>query len=490
MNEPTRSGGIVPSGFFALRTPLLPFDDLLDWSADLEAPVASHDPKRLEEALAADRVRLRNRLRDVVARPEVREALFVASPDLEDRLQVWLRNPDSDAGQKMERALVRYFARMAGRATPFGLFAGCSVGMLGPTTRLTLVERGRYRRHTRLDMDYVVALTEALVREPGLRASLAFQPNTSLYCANGRVRYAEVRRNGKGWTHHRVALESSDYLDATLKRACQGARPEVLAATLVETDPEASREEAAEYVGELIDNQVLVSELAPSVTGPEPIHGLVARLRERTPDWGQCLGQTRAALEALDDAGVGVAPECYRDIAQQLTGLARQRSGPRGDPEAARRGQQPPHGEQGHEATDQQGVGPRIEAAIQPHDASEFLRVGGAVSHIQHGTKRGGTQDARAQQEEGCAAPQVRPQHAVEAARPQQIKLLFQGERPSVAQRGQSGLMKCRPVRHVAGGHHHFPAEDGLVLGPEKHGGEVAPEQHGEKRRHEPQGAS
>jgi thiopeptide-type bacteriocin biosynthesis protein len=321
MNEPTRSCSIVPSGFFALRTPLLPFDDLLAWSAGLGAPVAGDDPDRLEQALAADRGRLRSRLRAVVARPEVREALFVASPDLEERLDAWLHNPDSDAGQKMQRALVRYFVRMAGRATPFGLFAGCSVGMLGPTTRLTLVERGRYRRHTRLDMDYVVALTEALVREPGLRASLAFQPNTSLYWANGRVRYAEVRRNGKGWTHHRVALESSDYLDATLKRACQGARPEVLAATLVETDPEASREEAAEYVGELIDNQVLVSELAPSVTGPEPIHGLVACLRERTPDWGQCLEQTRAALEAFDDAGVGVAPECYRDIAQQLADL-------------------------------------------------------------------------------------------------------------------------------------------------------------------------
>jgi thiopeptide-type bacteriocin biosynthesis protein len=341
MNEPTRSGGIVPSGFFALRTPLLPFDDLLDWSADLEAPVASHDPKRLEEALAADRVRLRNRLRDVVARPEVREALFVASPDLEDRLQVWLRNPDSDAGQKMERALVRYFARMAGRATPFGLFAGCSVGTLGPATRLTLAERRRYRRHTRLDMDYVVALTEALVREPGLRASLAFQPNTSLYCANGRVRYAEVRRNGKGWTHHRVALEASDYLDATLERARGGARPAALAATLVETDPAAAPEEAAEYVGELIDNQVLVSELAPRVTGPEPLHGLAERLCEKgvgsrlperpegcfaqtTPDpffRGQRLERTQALLAALDDDGVGVAPERYRDIAQQLAHL-------------------------------------------------------------------------------------------------------------------------------------------------------------------------
>jgi hypothetical protein len=319
MNE--QHAGFTPAGFFALRTPLLPFDELLAWGKDLQAPAALADPLRLEEALAADRARLRHRLRSVINRPEVREALFVASPDLDERLPVWLDEPDSKAGQKMERALVRYFARMAGRATPFGLFAGCSVGTLAATTRLALAERGRYRRHTRLDMDYVVALTAALAGDSVLRPALAFRPNTSLYRANGRVRYCEVRRNGKGWTHHRIALEPSDYLEATLERAGPGARPEALAATLLATDPEAAPEEAAEYVGELISSQVLVSELAPPVTGPEPIPGLAARLRGPAADKGQRLAQTQSALEAIDAAGIGFAPGRYRDVARQLASL-------------------------------------------------------------------------------------------------------------------------------------------------------------------------
>jgi thiopeptide-type bacteriocin biosynthesis protein len=320
MNE--HRADYTPSGFFALRTPLLPFDELLAWGEELQAPAVLADPARLEAALAADRARLRQHLRAAIERPEVREALFVASPDLEERLPVWLREPDGEAGQKMERALVRYFARMAGRATPFGLFAGCSVGTIGRASRLALAERGRYRRHTRLDMDYVVALTEALAREPELRRTLAFHPNTTLYRANGRVRYAEARRNGKGWTHHRVALEASDYLEATLQRARPGARPEALAAVLLETDPQASPEEAAEYIGELIDNQVLVSELAPPVTGPEPIHGLAARLSELAADKGQRLQETQATLEAIDAAGIGIAPARYRDIARQLADLS------------------------------------------------------------------------------------------------------------------------------------------------------------------------
>ncbi len=35
-------------------------------------------------------------------------------------------------------ALVRYFLRMAGRATPFGLFAGCTVGTIDGETRLAI----------------------------------------------------------------------------------------------------------------------------------------------------------------------------------------------------------------------------------------------------------------------------------------------------------------------------------------------------------------
>ena len=93
MSEQARSGDITPSGFFAWRTPLLPFDELLAWSDGLEAPTAGEDLERREAACAADRARLVSRLRATVTRPEVREALFLASPSLEERLDLWLRGP-------------------------------------------------------------------------------------------------------------------------------------------------------------------------------------------------------------------------------------------------------------------------------------------------------------------------------------------------------------------------------------------------------------
>src|SRR5687768_921054 len=156
---PVTKPRFAASGFFAFRTPLLPVEDIIALGAELTAPAAGQEDD--EASLAADRDRIRRRLRELVLRPEVREAIFVASPSLDESMSAWLEQPDSERGQKVERTLLRYLARMAGRSTPFGLFAGCSVGATGgAATRLTVEPRAAYQRHTRLDMDYVCSLTE------------------------------------------------------------------------------------------------------------------------------------------------------------------------------------------------------------------------------------------------------------------------------------------------------------------------------------------
>src|SRR5262249_27475656 len=157
---------------------LLPFDELLALAAGVEAPaaLASQDDARLSAAVANDLARVRARLRDAAARPDIREAVFVASPVLDDSFEAWLKDPDSDRGRKVERPIMRYFARRGGRRTPFGLFAGCSVGRVSDSSELMLQPRAAYQRHTRLDMDYVCSLVDALTADPNLRKELTYVP--------------------------------------------------------------------------------------------------------------------------------------------------------------------------------------------------------------------------------------------------------------------------------------------------------------------------
>jgi class I lanthipeptide synthase len=282
----------APSGFFVLRTPLLPFDELDAWTEGVDRQV------------------LERRLREAYERPELREALYLASPQLCETLDAW--------GSEHERnwlpALVSYFERAASRPTPFGLFAGCSLGEIGERSCLELEERRHYRRHTRLDMGYLTALARALETDASIRRRLSFRPNSSLYRAGGRVRYAESRLDGTLRSYHLVAIDDSIELEATLARASAGATPDELAATLV--GDEISVDEAKEFIDELIDAQVLVSDVQPALTGPEPVPALVEAMakHEETRDPARALRVALDSLEQLDRQGLGASPAEYRRV--------------------------------------------------------------------------------------------------------------------------------------------------------------------------------
>jgi len=313
-----------PSGSFVLRTPLLPRDTLDQWGEGLAVPAAGEDRDKLAAAIDADRAVLRARLQRLIARPEIREAIFVASPGLEASIDAWLADPTSEGGQKTERSLVRYIARMAVRPTPFGLFAGNTIGTLGETTRLELAARDRYRRYTRIDGDYLSDLTDALAADPAVRPRLLHRPNSSLCQVAGRLRYA-MRREGQSRSYSLVSVEPSDYLLATLERARHGARPADLATALCEADAEITREDADGFLTELIDSQVLVPDLAPPVTGPEAVDDVIAELAEvsdlpAAQAAATALTTIRATLRELDRK-IGNAPAAYRGAAETLAPL-------------------------------------------------------------------------------------------------------------------------------------------------------------------------
>jgi len=314
------SNDIVPSGLVVLRTPLLPMEEIDAWRAGLQVPDAAENT--LDAALAHDRALLRERLRKIVDRPEIAEALFLGSPDLSDTLEQWKRDPESKKGKKTEQALVRYFLRMASRPTPFGLFSGCTAGRIGDRTRLTLAPRNAYRRHSRLDMDYLFALCEHLSRNPEIRAELRYRPNSSLYETAGRVRFAESRVQGRIRTVHLVAIDAFDALRDTLRRAADGARLHDLAAALVASDPdgEITPEDADAFLHDLVDNQLLLPDLALPVTGEDSTAAIVQQLDavHVASDARARLAQTESALRGIDAAGFGSPPDLYRRLASDL----------------------------------------------------------------------------------------------------------------------------------------------------------------------------
>lgn len=310
------------SGFFVLRTPLLPLEEFLALSEGLTLAQALRDGGDLDAAAAADRKLVRSRLQQLLNRPEVKEALWLASPDLFSTLSLWEKQPDSDKGQKLEHSLYRYIARMSSRPTPFGLFAGCSVGKIGAERRLEVGPRNQYWRRSRLDMEYLGNLTDKISTDPQLYSELSFRPNTSLYLAAGRYHHSQGYFDDKIRSYRLVATQPTPYLEATLQRAAAGATPRSLAAALVEDDPEIPIEEAEEYIRQLIETQVLVSDLAPPITGPEPIDDMLSQLdHPQTVSIKNALCSVSGLLRELDTSGMGNDLSRYQEIVNSVSQL-------------------------------------------------------------------------------------------------------------------------------------------------------------------------
>jgi thiopeptide-type bacteriocin biosynthesis protein len=306
--------------FFVLRTAFLPFDELLRLAEGLTPPDRAD-----VETLKADARLMRERLALLVDRPEVREALFLASADLHDALDRWRTDPESKKGRRAERSLLRYVSRMCGRATPFGLFAGCSIGRIGDVTRLQTEDRHHYRRHTRLDMDYLSSLIDTLARDENIRRDLVFRPNSSLHDAAGRLHYAEARLRDRSRSYHLVAVDETAYLLETLARAESGATLATLADALVSDDinDEISEADAMAYVGALADSQILIPELSPAAMGAEPVEELIAQLGAHPfgRAFAEALEAAGQAMAAIDDEPPGIEVQRYRRIAATLETL-------------------------------------------------------------------------------------------------------------------------------------------------------------------------
>jgi lantibiotic biosynthesis protein len=279
-----------------LRAPLLPFH-------------------RLTTALA-DIASLKQQLSD----PAIYEALYLASPDLAAALDAW--RASGTVAPALERALVRYMSRMTSRATPFGLFAGVAVVSAGNETRIEFAPRARHRRHTRLDNDYLSLLCDQLSRDSVLRDTLTFFPNTSLYRIAEKYRYAELRGDENERGYHLVSVETTEYLESILNRCASGATLAELAKTLV-VEAEVSLSEAREFITELANKQLIISELETNVTGEEPLSNLGHLLSRYSGSRGAAdtLQSVRLAIQSIDASDLGSSSDRYRDVAAMLEAL-------------------------------------------------------------------------------------------------------------------------------------------------------------------------
>ncbi len=210
------------------------------------------------------------------------EALYIASPELYSEMLKWLNGNIKEGKEleKLKQSLYRYLSRMSTRSTPFGLFAGlCTTKLNGENIKQNVQKTSNNKKYrlTRPDMNFACALGQKLSKQSEIKNQLKFYPNNSIYTSGEKLRYVEYTYGAKSKRmHHVTAIDKNVYVEKILEEAEQGCLIEDLAALIVEDD--ITINEATEFVNELIDSQLLVSELEPSITEPDYWSFLINKL--------------------------------------------------------------------------------------------------------------------------------------------------------------------------------------------------------------------
>ncbi|WP_409417725.1 lantibiotic dehydratase family protein [Flavobacterium sp. PS2] len=233
---------------YVLRTPLFPISFYLN-------VIENHSQEGLLEAFE-------NQL--------VREAIYIASPELVLALDKWKKDSSVLSNKKengLEITLLKYIARMSARCTPFGLFAGCTTGKIDSETNCILKSPASFNRFTQFDRQFWLGMLQEFGKRKEIRNHLVYYPNTSVYTLGDFYRYVEYKYVNTKREHSISALRKSELLETVLLHAKSGIRVDEIVLHLI--DDSSEKEDALAFIYQLIDFQFLVSEIDGTITGKE-----------------------------------------------------------------------------------------------------------------------------------------------------------------------------------------------------------------------------
>lgn len=240
------------------------------------------------------------------------EAVFLASPELYEEKKKQDRN--QEYSPKMNESLYKYEKRINSRATPFGLFAGCSIGEIRDTTGFSFTGIGQYKRSTRLDMDYMCAIAKHIEHLPGIREQLTWFTNDTIYKLGGKYRYIECIYNTTRRTYKISSVDHSEELESILKSASAGCKQSQLIKTLCNDEIQPS--EAEDFINEIINAQLLKSELEINITGENALNRLLEKIEplENITEIKENLKNIWRILTEIDSKPLGSTIEHYQKI--------------------------------------------------------------------------------------------------------------------------------------------------------------------------------
>lgn len=253
-----------------------------------------------ESTFHRERSRLRARFQEQITDEDFRRGLLLSSRALADELPRYLRAPARKPRAKerqIERSLMRYFSRMAMKATPFGTFCALTPGSFDPRATAPGFSADPRRKRSRLRLNKVLyaVLAGHMQSRPEIRRHLEVELNPTLQTEGEKWLYLQATLGREVFQR----LPRNPVLDLLADRLARpGHLPLAELIRELETHPEieATPEEATAYLERLLEVGFLRFRLG---------------IREQEVDWDRPLV---AILEPIDVPEARAMVALLRDL--------------------------------------------------------------------------------------------------------------------------------------------------------------------------------
>ncbi|MGZ4164964.1 MAG: lantibiotic dehydratase family protein, partial [Tumebacillaceae bacterium] len=208
--------------------------------------------------------------------PIVREAILVSSRSLFNSLDYIADDTQERKRQQVMRGVWRYANRMITRPTPFGLFAGVTIGTFGEKTALRLQAPETFGKRTRPDMEWLSKVVQKLEHTPAILRQLHVQTNPLVQRVGNRVQVAfaqdvDAKTRGAG---NAPSIRSTWVVEAILEAAQSWMSFDQLVALILEQEPSAPEEKITQLLTVLCRHEFLITSLRLPLTNSQPFDHL------------------------------------------------------------------------------------------------------------------------------------------------------------------------------------------------------------------------
>ncbi len=248
---------------------------------------------------------------------QFREKLLIASPSLLQMIDTYFEEPDKLSKKKIKDmfcSIEKYFRRSIERTTPFGLFAGVGMGKFDDTTVFESKQQV-FQKSVYLDAGWLWEYITKL--EQTYYAQLNFKWNgvcindgnrsLLLYTTTQDIEEISVRRTNVLNMVEEICREYTPY--------------EAIVNQLQEKYTDVDRQVITAYVFDLIEKQILISDIRPALSDREPLNWLIMKVTAINKDIAATLTKLRELCEAYEKTPIGDGNAQYHAIIRLMKEL-------------------------------------------------------------------------------------------------------------------------------------------------------------------------